>query len=49
MLTDGIKLRNFEKKNKSSIILRNLNLIVKEKNQLISKIIKLEVNNEYCV
>ena len=40
MLTDGIKLRNFEKKNKSSIILKNLNLIVKEKNQLISSLSK---------
>ena len=39
MLTDGIKLRNFEKK-KNSIVLRNLNLIVKEKNQLISSLSK---------
>ena len=31
MLTDGIKLRNFEKKKKNSIVLRNLNLIVKKK------------------
>ena len=40
MLTDGIKLRNFKKKNKNSIVLRNLNLIAKEKNQLISSLSK---------
>ena len=40
MLTDGIKLRNFKKKNKNFIVLRNLNLIVKEKNQLISSLSK---------
>ena len=40
MLTDGIKLRNFDRKSKNSTVLRNLNLIVKEKNQLISSLSK---------
>ena len=40
MLTDGIKLRNFKKKNKNFIVLRNLNLIVNDKNQLISSLSK---------